>query len=66
MADCCARTAIGHAATALPRSVMNSRRLTAASEAWTTDRSNFYADFGRGRSRFGSEADMRSAQADVR
>src|SRR5215470_13201738 len=47
MADCCARTANGHAAAALLRSVMNSRRLIAAPEAWTPNRSNFYRYTGR-------------------
>src|SRR5262249_32288082 len=58
MADCCARTENGHAAAALLRSVMNSRRLTAAPEAWTTDRSNFYAVSERGDVRFGPIADI--------
>ena len=47
-AACCARAASGNAAAALPRSVMNSRRLIVAPEGLDGDRSNSYVRSGRG------------------
>src|SRR5262245_56499908 len=57
----------GHAnATLQATRPINSRRLIVAPEAWTADRSNFYAYFGRGRCPLWVEADICIAKRHVR
>src|SRR5215475_6931260 len=65
---CCADVLIGHVAVAPTISVMNSRRLIASPEAQTRNGSNLRRHSGRGSLgdvRFGSKADICSAQAHV-